>query len=167
MFSEDFVIGGADQFSKQQDLKLSANADKAATGAECAEAPMRLDAFATQAQHRLAQQARVLALLLEPKLSQNAGFLGGISILGGIPGNERGRAAAVPKLKLLHGRKQFFDSFRLQTNGQFPLRFRTIPSIGKKVPIPFGRVEWLHKTFRNEVHFALQSETEKMKSPFK
>jgi len=51
MFSEDFVIGGADQFSEQQDLKLSANADKAATGAECAEVPMRFDAFATQAQN--------------------------------------------------------------------------------------------------------------------
>src|SRR5205807_2551712 len=112
MFSEDFVIGGADQFSEQQVLKLSANSDKAATGAECAEAPMRFDAFATQAQHGLAQQARVLALLLEPKLSQNAGFLGGISILGGVPGNQRGGTAAVAKLKLLNGREQFFDDFR-------------------------------------------------------
>src|SRR5438105_13129543 len=89
-FAESFVIGGADQFGKQQDLKFGANADKAATGAECAEAPMRLDAFATQAQHGLAQQARVLALLFKPQLRQNVRFLGGISILGGIPGNERG-----------------------------------------------------------------------------
>src|ERR1051326_6475631 len=118
MLSENFVIGGTDQFGQQQDLKFGPNADQAATNTERAEAPMRFDASATEAQHGLAEQARMLPLLFEPKSRQEACFRGRILILSRVPGNERGGTAAVAEFKLLNPREPLSDEVRPQNNGQ-------------------------------------------------
>jgi hypothetical protein len=118
---------------------------------------MRFDTFAPKAPDGLAKQARMLPFFLEPQVRQETGIFRGVSVFIGVPGNQRGRTAAVAELELDEGGKELFDDGRIQIDGEIPLRLRAVGVVGAEVLNPFGGGMRLHRTFRFEVHFALQS----------
>jgi hypothetical protein len=130
------IVDRTHQFCQEQDRQLEADSEEPPRPAKGGEAPVAVDASASEAGHGLPQQPGVLALFGEPKVNERSNAFAARSKSFGVPGDQRRRASAVAELELLKRSQKRSQNLGGHGARGLPIRFGSVLSVSPKMGEP-------------------------------